>query len=460
MPGRATNGISFIDMTTLTSPLSRTVNRPRPVAKRSWKLRSFVVCRRDDPRVRPYRSVIYSPLEESADLGVGLSADEVARRVGPSFLDGLGASRAITAEELADLWENLGITVKGGGSEATALSRAARMAVTARMRGVIGAVRLRLKQGRTLHVALAEFPDVFAAAHCALAEAATELPADERAQLYLSLAGTVRDAASRARRFFSTMLDQLITAGMLAALVLVTLMYFVPNFAAMFRGLELELPWAYECAAAAGNWLSAHAWFALPALAFLLLALVKAGQALLRTEPAQRALARAPGVGSLVRNLALSRSLPLFAVLHRAGVHPETCFRLAGDASGNVAVRDFFRSAYARCAAGADMEKAFLAERLALGREEGRRLAGKIEAGGELGDLEGVLRGLASEFSERANARIEALPKLIKPLNLAVMGAVVGVMAALVGLPSMLVLEKTFKQQNMQAETAVRLPAP
>jgi hypothetical protein len=106
------------------------------------------------------------------------------------------------------------------------------------------------------------------------------------------------------------------------------------------------------------------------------------------------------------------------------------------------------------------MEKAFLAERLALGREEGRRLAGKIEAGGELGDLEGVLRGLASEFSERANARIEALPKLIKPLNLAVMGAVVGVMAALVGLPSMLVLEKTFKQQNMQAETAVRLPAP
>jgi type II secretory pathway component PulF len=115
-------------------------------------------------------------------------------------------------------------------------------------------------------------------------------------------------------------------------------------------------------------------------------------------------------------------------------------------------VEDFFAAAYQRCASGLDMEKAFLAERMRLGFEEGRRLAGKVEAGGEIGDLEGVLRGLANEFSERANARIEALPKIVKPLNLAVMGLVVGMMAALVGLPSMLVLEKTFKQQNQHAQ--------
>jgi type II secretory pathway component PulF len=149
--------------------------------------------------------------------------------------------------------------------------------------------------------------------------------------------------------------------------------------------------------------------------------------------------------------LALSRSLPLFAVLHKAGVHPETNFRLAGEASGNAVVESFFLAAYQRCASGMDMEKAFLAERMRLGLDEGRRLAGKVEAGSEIGDLEGVLRGLADEFSERANLRIEALPKVIKPINLAVMGLVIAMMAALVGLPSMLVLEKTFKQQNEQA---------
>jgi hypothetical protein len=37
---------------------------------------------------------------------------------------------------------------------------------------------------------------------------------------------------------------------------------------------------------------------------------------------------------------------------------------------------------------------------------------------------------------------------VIKPLNLAAMGVVVGLMAALVGLPSLMVLEKTLKQQN------------
>jgi type IV pilus assembly protein PilC len=170
--------------------------------------------------------------------------------------------------------------------------------------------------------------------------------------------------------------------------------------------------------------------------------------------------ARRWAIGPVIRNLALSRSLPLFAVLHKAGVHPETIFRLAGESSGNALVEDFFRAAYRRCAAGADMEKAFLAERGRLGFEEGRRLSGKIEAGGELGDLEGVLRGLAEEFSERANAKIDALPKVVKPLNLIVMGLVVGTIAALVGLPSMLVLEKTLQHQNALASPKTHASAP
>ena len=165
-----------------------------------------------------------------------------------------------------------------------------------------------------------------------------------------------------------------------------------------------------------------------------------------RSKPVRTPLER---FGRQLRTLA--RPLPLFAALHKAGVHPETNFRLAGEASANALVEDFFRAAYRRCASGLDMEKAFLAERLRLGMEEGRRLAGKIEAGSQMGDLEGVLRGLAEEFSERANLRIEALPKVIKPINLAAMGLVIGAMAALVGLPSMLVLEKTFEQQNQHA---------
>lgn len=425
---------------------------PPPPRKPRWELRAFVVYRRDDRAVPSYRAVVYSPLPDSADLGVGLSPDEIARRVSPGFWDGVGASRSVKAEELADFWENLGITVQAGGTESVALARATRMAATARMRGVLGAVRCRLNQGRPLHAALAEFPIQFCRAHCALAEAATELPPDERAAVYLSVAGILREKASRGRRFMAAMLDQVITGIMIAALVVVTLVYFVPNYAAMFRGLGLELPWPYRLAGEFGGWIARHGLIAAATAVVVALLGWRAGRSALARPAAQRALTRLPVFGPLITHLALSRSLPLFAVLHKAGVHPEPAFRLAGEAAGNARVEDFFLAAYQRCASGADLEKAFLAERLTLGLSEGRRIAGKIEAGGELGDLEGVLRGLAREFSETANARVDALPKVVKPFNLAVMGLVIGMMAALVGLPSMLVLEKTFQQQNQGPE--------
>lgn len=419
--------------------------------QRTWRVRSFLILRRDDPTVGSYRSVVFTPYDESADLGVGLSPDEVARRVPPGFWDGVGASAKARPEEIADLWENLGVTVRGGGTESIALVRATRMASSPRMRGILGAVRWRLNQGKDLHTALAEFPQVFSRAHCALAEAATELPPEERAAIYLSLASTLREQASRSGKFLAAMLDQIITAAMLVVLVIVTLVYFVPNFASMFKGLDLDLPWPYRVATEAGKWISENGYIAFPLIALFSFASWKTVNRALKSRRIQILLVKLPAIGPLVRNLALSRSLPLFAVLHKAGVHPETNFRLAGEASGNAVVENFFLAAYQRCAAGMDMEKAFLAERMRLGLDEGRRLAGKVEAGGEIGDLEGVLRGLAEEFSERANLRIEALPKVIKPINLAVMGLVIAMMAALVGLPSMLVLEKTFKQQNEQA---------
>jgi type IV pilus assembly protein PilC len=422
--------------------------RGEPAARLQWRLRSFLVLRRDDRGVPAYRSVVFTPHEESADLGVGLSPDEVARRVSPSFRDGVGASRKVKQEEVADFWENLSITIRSGGTESVALARATRMATTPRMRGLLGACRWRLNQGRALHEALAEFPAVFPKAHCALSEAATELPPEQRAELYRSLALTLREQASRGRRFVSTMLDQIITALMLVVLVFVTLLYFVPSFAAMFSGLGLDLPWPYRVSMAANHWLVKHGLIAVPAICAVLAVGLRAAINFFKSRRGQKFAARLWGIGPLVRNLALSRSLPLFAVLHKAGVHPESIFRLAGEVSGNALVEDFFLAAYDRCAAGVDMEKAFLMERRRLGLEEGKRLAGKIEAGGELGDLEEVLRGLATEFSERANAKLDALPKVIKPLNLAAMGVVVGLMAALVGLPSLMVLEKTLKQQN------------
>jgi len=423
--------------------------------KFSWKLTTFEIHRRDDGSVKPYRTALYTPLVESAEMGVGLSPDENARRVTPSFIDGLGASAKVKPEEVIDFWENVAATLLGGGTEPEALVRSTRMASTARMRGILGVIRWRMKQGAALHAALAEFSDVFKPEQIALAEAGQELIAEDRGNLLMALATSMREQVSRGRKFWSTMLDQIISAVMLVILLFATVLIFAPTFADMFKSMGLDTPWPYQLASNIGQFIRTFWMVALPAFAGVVAAgLVLTRQTLASTR-VQRFFAQWRITGPVVRGLALARSLPVFAVLHKSGAHPKKTFELAASSAGNALVADFFRNAYERCIAGETIEDAFMAERLTLGLEDGRRLAGKIEAGSKLGNLEGLLRALSREFSEAAVARIEALPQVIKPLNYLIMGVVIAGIAALMAMPSVLALEKTLKAQSIQAKQRI-----
>ena len=438
-------------MSMATFPKTTATRRPKP----SWKLTTFEIHRRDDGSVKPYRTVLYTPLLESAEMGVGLSPDENARRVAPSFVDGLGASADVKPEEVIDFWENMAATLLGGGTEPEALVRSTRMASTARMRGMLGVVRWRMKQGAALHAALSEFSDVFKPEQIALAEAGQELVAEDRGNLLMALASSMRDQVSRGRKFWATMLDQIISAVMLVLLFFATVLIFAPTFADMFKSMGLDTPWPYQLASNIGQFVRAFWMVTLPIFAGAVVAGWILARKALASAQVQRFFAQWWITGAVVRGLALARSLPVFAVLHKSGAHPKKTFELAASSAGNALVADFFRNAYERCIAGETIEDAFMAERLTLGLEDGRRLAGKIEAGSKLGNLEGLLRALSREFSEAAVARIEALPQVIKPLNYLIMGVVIAGIAALMAMPSVLALEKTLKAQSIQAKQRI-----
>jgi type II secretory pathway component PulF len=427
------------------------LRRPKP----AWKLTTFEIHRRDDSSVKPYRTVLYTPLLESAEMGVGHSPDENVRRVTPSFVDGLGASADVKPEEVIDFWENVAATLLGGGTEPEALVRSTRMASTARMRGILGVIRWRMKQGAALHAALAEFSDVFNPEQIALAEAGQELVAEDRGNLLMALASSMRDQVSRGRKFWSTMLDQVISAAMLVILLFATVLIFAPTFADMFKSMGLDTPWPYQLASNMGQFVRSFWMVALPVFAGAVVAGWMLTRKAFASAQVQRFFAQWWITGPVVRGLALARSLPVFAVLHKSGAHPKKMFELAAASAGNALVADFFRNAFERCVAGETIEDAFMAERLTLGLEDGRRLAGKIEAGSKLGNLEGLLRALSREFSEAAVTRIEALPQLIKPINYLIMGVVIAGIAALMAMPSVLALEKTLKAQSIQAKQRI-----
>ena len=404
-----------------------------------WRLYTFEVTRRGAGNARTKavpgrRVVVLAPTSGAALAGVGPHADEVVRPAAPRLGERLAARLPVPLQERADLFRILGSGLATGKSTVQALAMATRQTRSPRLRGAVGAVIEAVAHGEELHRAFGALPGDFPPAVVALAATAARSGLEDGGRLFVSLSERLGRDARLGRRLVAALAYPalLLTMALVAAGVLETVA--LPPMVELFRSMGAELPamtaFLYRLAGAVEGHLPATAVVA----ASLLVAVVPLSRRVVRSAGFQRATLRVWGVGPVLLARALARALGTFLLLRRSGVPNREVFALAGAASGNAAVEDFFRDTYARVAQGESLEEAFLAERHRLG-DEGIRLAGRIEAGLEGGDLPALLSEVVDDLTDRADARAAALPKLVELPILMVCGVIVGTLLLAMFLP-------------------------
>lgn len=377
---------------------------------------------------------MYARFDDAALAGVGLAADETCARAAVRVWEAIAVQAKPTREEVADFFETIGQALKVGAGMTQALTMAARVAHTPRMRGVVGELRCRVSRGDDLHTALRQFPETFVPMQVAMVEAASAANLQRAGELLITLADRLQKDGKILRKLVGALAYP-------ATLVLLTLIgtvvleiWALPPMVELFRTLGGQLPPITRAFYAVAQGLRAESEL-LEGLAITgVICGIAFGPRVLRARAVQRLSVRLIVVGPIVQWLALVRALGTFVLLKQSGASVRDQFAMAGAAAGNCVVGGFFDACYARICVGESVEEAFTAERHRLG-DDGVRLAGKMEVGMAGADLAGLLRRIIAELEDRASVRLELLPNLIRWPLLILCCGMIGTVALAIVLP-------------------------
>ncbi len=343
-----------------------------------------------------------------------------------------GGSRKVPSRYLTVFYNQLSDLLRSGVPLLRSLQLLEDQTSHAVMRMVVQDVREQVADGSRLYESMRRHPRTFSFLSMSMVRAGEE-------------GGFLEDVLSRISAFneHQEELRGRVTGAMVYPLFLMTvglgivtvmMIWFVPEFASIFARMEDQgtLPWATTTLLAMSDGLQRHGLLILIGI----IALIAAAVFYARSEEGIRRIdywkLRIPGLGGILQNLAVARFCRMLGTLLRNGVPILQSLRIARDASGNVVLSDAIGTAAENVSSGQS-----LAVPLRASGQFSRDLIEMIAVGEEANNLEVVLINVADNLEKRTGRRIDMVVRLLEPLMLLVMAAVVTFVIAALLLPVM-----------------------
>jgi general secretion pathway protein F/type IV pilus assembly protein PilC len=326
----------------------------------------------------------------------------------------------IRPRDVGVLYGQLGDLLRAGVPLLRALETLSRTVANKRLVERILSVRDSVAEGKPLADAMGEHGDVFASLHVAMVRAG------ERAGFLEDVLANLADFIERQDDLRSRIRGAMIYPAMLILLglaaVIFVLVVLVPKFKATFHGMHLPLPtqimFAFSDVLVYNGVLVA---------AVLALGVVGA-VSLARSESGRRTWARwqlrIPLVGPVIRTIAITRFCRILGTMLANGVPILHALSISKDATGNPLLADCIERATENVRGGEP-----LAAPLRAGGLFPDEIVEMIAVAEESNQLERVLVHIADTVERRTNRRVDQAVRLIEPLILVVIAAVIGFVA-------------------------------
>lgn len=343
--------------------------------------------------------------------------------------DGKGVRR-VPAQLMATAFGQLSDLLRSGVPLLRSLEVLGRQTSHRGLSVVLDRVHRQVEQGSTLAEAMARFPRVFGQMSTSMIRAGGE-------------GGFLEEALSRVAQFTEAQEDfKKRTVGAVAypivlmvigtIVVLVLMVFFVPKFDTLFDNLRQrgELPamtdWLLNTSAAMQRW---GLW--------IILGLVAAGgfaRQWLITEPGRywrdRVKLRLPLVGKIFTNLAVARFCRVLGTLLHNGVPILRSLEISSGATGNRVLAEAIGKATENISAGQP-----LAGPLAASGHFPPMVVEMIAVAEEANNLENVLLDVADSLERRTWRQLDLAVRLLEPVLLMILAAVVLVLVIALLLP-------------------------
>jgi len=358
-------------------------------------------------------TAVVRTLGERKLFPVSVAAQDSAQRAG-------GKVRRIKLRDIGITYGQLGDLLRAGVPMLRALDTLSRAVSNRTLAGKVLELRDSVAAGRTLADAMGDHPETFQPLHAAMVKAG------ERAGFLEDVLTNLADFMERQDELRSKIRGAMIYPAVLAVIgsvaMLAMLTLIVPMFKPFFARISLPLP--TRVLFAASDVLVSHLWL-LAAMAVLLAMLARA---MLRSDRGRRAWdrwrVRMPGVGRVIRTIGITRFCRVLGTMLANGVPILQALEIGKDATGSIVLSDSITTAGENVRAGEP-----LAGPLKESRLFPAEIVEMIAVAEESNQLERVLVQIADSVERRTNRQVDAAVRLIEPLILVMIAAVIGFVA-------------------------------
>ena len=222
-----------------------------------------------------------------------------------------------------------------------------------------------------------------------------------------------------------------------ALVVFIILWKVIPVFAQLFAGLGSEMPFLTRMVIGASNFVADY-------IFFMVLVGVFAGVAISRwykTPTGRRiidtGMLKIPVVGMLLRKIAVARFCRTLGTLTASGVPILDGLEITAKTAGNAVIEDAVMSVRKSVEEGKT-----ISEPLAQTKVFPSMVVQMINVGEQTGALDQMLSKIADFYEEEVDTAVAGLMKLIEPVMITVLGAVIGTIVAAMYLPLYSILSK------------------
>jgi type II secretory pathway component PulF len=364
----------------------------------------MTVARMDDPR------------HEAA------AADQTA----PAQLRSRGGNRRL--KSLALLSRQLAVLVRTGTPLADALNAIERQIAPGPWKAVVADLHRQVEQGSSLSEAMARHPTWFDPVCLSLVTVGES--SGNLDELLERLSNLIRQQLKIRRAVIGAMLYPVLLLAVGIAVVAVMVCFVLPRFADLFANLDAPLPPSTKVLIVMSDTLRADWWIFLGAIVMTAVA----AKVYAATASGRRGLHSAavsvPYLGEVVRNLITARLARLLGVLLDSRVPMLDSLKLLRDSTGNCHYAELIGRAEEAVARGESLSSALGTSPLI-----NPYVAEALRHGERSGQISPVLLDMAEFMDEENEVVVRTASRLLEPLMLIVLGAIVAVIALSIFMP-------------------------
>jgi type IV pilus assembly protein PilC len=335
----------------------------------------------------------------------------------------------VKLKDLAIFSRQFATMINSGLSLLRALNILAEQSENPKLAEAIKSIRDDVERGSSLSAAMSKFPKIFNNLFVSMVRAGET--GGQLDTVLMKVADTYESEHKLRQKVKSAMTYPIAVLGISVLLLIVMLIFIVPTFAEMFKGLGGELPLPTQILVT----LSENAKFVVPlGFAISIAAFIGYKKAHRANEnfrlKADRLKLKIPVFGELFNKISVARFTRMLGLLLRSGVPVLQALDIVGEATGSEVITRASRDVRESVRTGETM-----AAPLSSHTVFPPMVIQMISVGEDTGALDSMLDKIADFYDQEVESMTEALVSLIEPIMIAFLGGIVGSMVIALYMP-------------------------